>query len=164
MEGESKEQLSSVSNLVTVFENNRYGVVGVGRVARANWRPLSSSSVQSGPPLCPPRAPLCPPPGPRAQALPVSRLRISAQATLGPHREQFSLWAHPGHLLLSGQCLGSLQHRGVWSGPSSWAAGRVCALVCLSPTHVQTCVVTSERGWAQRHLGCRTAPIAFPQK
>lgn len=57
MEGESKEKLSSVSNLVTVFENNRYGVVGVGRVARDNWRPLSSSSVQSGPSSTHRRAP-----------------------------------------------------------------------------------------------------------
>lgn len=37
MEGASKEKLASVSNLVTVFENNRYGVVGVGRSNLANW-------------------------------------------------------------------------------------------------------------------------------
>lgn len=46
MEGARKEKLASVSNLVTVFENSRYGVVGVGRVTLANWQPPSSSSVQ----------------------------------------------------------------------------------------------------------------------
>lgn len=50
MEKESKEKLASVSSLVTVFENSRYGVVGVGRVARVDWWPPSSSSAHSGPP------------------------------------------------------------------------------------------------------------------
>lgn len=45
MEGASKEKLSSVSNLVTAFENSRYGVVEVGRVTLANWQSPSSSSA-----------------------------------------------------------------------------------------------------------------------
>ena len=38
MEGASEETLTSVSSLVTVFENSRYEVVEVGRVIRAIWR------------------------------------------------------------------------------------------------------------------------------
>lgn len=37
MEGASEETLASVSSLVTVFENSRYGVVETGRVIRAVW-------------------------------------------------------------------------------------------------------------------------------
>lgn len=44
MEGKSEEKLASVSNLVTVFENSRYGVVGVERFTLAHWQPPSSSS------------------------------------------------------------------------------------------------------------------------
>lgn len=65
MEGASEEKLPSVSNLVTVFENSRYGVVGVGRVTM-------------------------PTPGPLGSIRP-SRPRSRTRAPWGPQRAAFSL-------------------------------------------------------------------------
>lgn len=49
MEAASTEKLTSVSNLVTAFENSRYGVVGVGRTTEANQLPLFSPLPTLGP-------------------------------------------------------------------------------------------------------------------
>lgn len=49
MEEKSKEKLASVSNLVTVFENSRYGVVGVGRVTLAHGSLPPAPPPSSGP-------------------------------------------------------------------------------------------------------------------
>lgn len=88
MEGASKEKLASVSSLVTVFENSRYGVVEVGRVTTPNWQSPSGSSAH---PL-------------GSAGPPVVRLRSRAGATLGLTGSSSLSGPCPGHLLLSGQC------------------------------------------------------------
>uniref|UniRef100_A0A8D1YAH9 FYVE, RhoGEF and PH domain containing 2 n=1 Tax=Sus scrofa TaxID=9823 RepID=A0A8D1YAH9_PIG len=119
MEGASKEKLASVSSLVTVFENSRYGVVEVGRVTTPNWQSPSGSSAH---PL-------------GSAGPPVVRLRSRAGATLGLTGSSSLSGPCPGHLLLSGQCpcpsvMGSSGHGRVLLGhrelgKTSGAAPRV---------------------------------------